>query len=250
MLATGGSSAGDTVVAEGGDGVGEAWQEWDASALADLGVPVIQAVCATASRAAWEESDSGLAPLDAATQVAIPEFDGRLLGGVDLVQGARRRAARGSACRAALRARPRALRAALRGWPCAPRGCARCPPRDARVAVAADELPDQARQGRHGGRPRHAGERAASCFDALRGRRHAGRAALRRRRRADARADRGRRPRRRVPHRRAARRLAAAAAGRATTSRGTRSCPSRCARRWRSAGARRRATATSTATTS
>jgi cobaltochelatase CobN len=82
MLATGGSSAGDTIVAEGGDGVGEAWQEWDASALSDLGVPVIQAVCATASRAAWLESDSGLAPLDAATQVAIPEFDGRLLGGV------------------------------------------------------------------------------------------------------------------------------------------------------------------------
>ncbi len=82
MLATGGSSAGDAVVAEGGDGVGEAWQEWDAGALSDLGVPVIQAVCATASRAAWQASDSGLAPLDAATQVAIPEFDGRLLGGV------------------------------------------------------------------------------------------------------------------------------------------------------------------------
>jgi cobaltochelatase CobN len=82
MLATGGSSAGDAVVAEGGDGVGEAWQAWDASALSDLGVPVIQAVCATASRASWQESDSGLAPLDAATQVAIPEFDGRLLGGV------------------------------------------------------------------------------------------------------------------------------------------------------------------------
>jgi cobaltochelatase CobN len=82
MLATGGSSAGDAVVAEGGDGVGEAWQEWDASALADLGVPVIQAVCATASRASWQESDAGLAPLDAATQVAIPEFDGRILGGV------------------------------------------------------------------------------------------------------------------------------------------------------------------------
>ena len=82
MLATGGSSAGDAVAAEGGDGVGEAWQEWDASALAGLGVAVIQAVSATSSRAAWEESSSGLAPLDAATQVAIPEFDGRLLGGV------------------------------------------------------------------------------------------------------------------------------------------------------------------------
>src|SRR3954452_7249909 len=42
MLATGGSSAGDAVAAEGGDGVGEAWQEWDASALAGLGVAVIQ----------------------------------------------------------------------------------------------------------------------------------------------------------------------------------------------------------------
>jgi cobaltochelatase CobN len=67
MLATGGSGAAD---------------EWDASALAALGVPVLQAVCATGSRAAWEASASGLTPLDAATQVAIPEFDGRLLGGV------------------------------------------------------------------------------------------------------------------------------------------------------------------------
>jgi cobaltochelatase CobN len=81
MLATGGSGAGDTSVAPG-EGVGEQWQEWDASALAALDVPVLQAVCATGSRAAWEASDSGLAPLDAATQVAIPEFDGRLLAGV------------------------------------------------------------------------------------------------------------------------------------------------------------------------
>ena len=67
MLATGGSGAADV---------------WDAQALAALDVPVIQAVCATTSREAWLASDSGLAPLDAATQVAIPEFDGRLLGGV------------------------------------------------------------------------------------------------------------------------------------------------------------------------
>ncbi len=81
MLATGGAGAGDNA-AGGGEGVGEHWQEWDASALAALDVPVLQAVCATSSRAAWEASDSGLTPLDAATQVAIPEFDGRLLGGV------------------------------------------------------------------------------------------------------------------------------------------------------------------------
>ena len=81
MLATGGSGAADAAAGVG-EGVGEQWQEWDATALAALDVPVIQAVCATASRAAWLESDSGLAPLDAATQVAIPEFDGRILGGV------------------------------------------------------------------------------------------------------------------------------------------------------------------------
>ncbi len=85
MLATGGSGAGDNRAANGegvGVGVGEGWQEWDAGALAALDVPVLQAVCATGSRAAWLESDSGLSPLDAATQVAIPEFDGRLLAGV------------------------------------------------------------------------------------------------------------------------------------------------------------------------
>ena len=69
MLATGGSTP------VGGE-------EWDARALANLGVPVIQAVCATGSRADWLASDFGLAPLDAATQVAIPEFDGRLSGSV------------------------------------------------------------------------------------------------------------------------------------------------------------------------
>ncbi len=80
MLATGGSGAADAV-AQPGEATGDHWQDWDASAIADLGVPVIQAVCATSSRAQWEAS-TGLSPLDAATQVAIPEFDGRVLGGV------------------------------------------------------------------------------------------------------------------------------------------------------------------------
>ncbi|HEV2769494.1 MAG TPA: cobaltochelatase subunit CobN, partial [Solirubrobacteraceae bacterium] len=77
MLATGGSGAADARAAQD-----ETWQEWDAAALAALDVPVLQAVCATGSRTAWKASDTGLSPLDAATQVAIPEFDGRLLGGV------------------------------------------------------------------------------------------------------------------------------------------------------------------------
>ena len=65
MLASGGSHAGD---------------EWHAEALEALGVPVIQALCATTSRQRWEDSDAGLKPLDAAMQVAIPEFDGRIIG--------------------------------------------------------------------------------------------------------------------------------------------------------------------------
>ncbi|MDT4932172.1 MAG: cobaltochelatase CobN, partial [Pseudonocardiales bacterium] len=38
-----------------------------------------QGLCLTSSRTQWAESDDGLTPLDAATQVAIPEFDGRLI---------------------------------------------------------------------------------------------------------------------------------------------------------------------------
>jgi cobaltochelatase CobN len=52
---------------------------WDAGALATLDVPVIQGLCLTTSRTAWEASDAALSPLDAAMQVAIPEFDGRLV---------------------------------------------------------------------------------------------------------------------------------------------------------------------------
>ncbi len=71
-----------TMLATGGSHAGDADERWDARALEALDVPVLQAVCATCTRAAWEASASGLTPLDAATQVAIPEFDGRLLGGV------------------------------------------------------------------------------------------------------------------------------------------------------------------------
>ncbi|MET8970237.1 cobaltochelatase subunit CobN [Streptomyces hydrogenans] len=54
-------------------------EAWDAGALAALDVPVLQALCLTGSRANWEENDEGLSPLDAASQVAVPEFDGRLI---------------------------------------------------------------------------------------------------------------------------------------------------------------------------
>src|SRR5207249_6982731 len=53
--------------------------DWDASALAALDIPVVQAMAATTSSAEWEASDAGLAPLDVAMAVAIPEFDGRII---------------------------------------------------------------------------------------------------------------------------------------------------------------------------
>jgi len=82
MLATGGSNRGDAAGdVEADDGGAEEQMAWDASALEALGVPVIQALCVTMSRERWEEGGEGLLPIDAATQVAIPEFDGRIIGG-------------------------------------------------------------------------------------------------------------------------------------------------------------------------
>jgi len=48
--------------------------------LAGLDVPVLQGLCLTSSRAQWEASNAALAPIDAAMQVALPEFDGRIVG--------------------------------------------------------------------------------------------------------------------------------------------------------------------------
>ncbi|MFI1286676.1 cobaltochelatase subunit CobN [Streptomyces sp. NPDC020858] len=72
VLAAGGTRP--ATASAGGDD-----ESWDAGALAALGVPILQALCLTGSRSNWEESDEGLSPLDAATQVAVPEFDGRLI---------------------------------------------------------------------------------------------------------------------------------------------------------------------------
>ena len=73
-----------TVLAAGGlvpatAGAGGTDENWDIGALASLDVPILQGLCLTSSRAQWAGSDEGLTPLDAATQVAIPEFDGRLI---------------------------------------------------------------------------------------------------------------------------------------------------------------------------
>ncbi|MFI5491374.1 cobaltochelatase subunit CobN [Actinoplanes sp. NPDC051859] len=72
VLAAGGTKP--ATVSAGGDD-----EAWDVGVLADLDVPILQGLCLTSSREAWEASDDGLSPLDAATQVAIPEFDGRII---------------------------------------------------------------------------------------------------------------------------------------------------------------------------
>ncbi|MDX3752214.1 cobaltochelatase subunit CobN [Streptomyces sp. AK08-02] len=72
VLAAGGTHASDA--SAGGDE-----EAWDIGALADLDVPVLQGLCLTSSRSTWDGSDAALSPMDAAMQVAIPEFDGRLI---------------------------------------------------------------------------------------------------------------------------------------------------------------------------
>jgi cobaltochelatase CobN len=72
VLAGGGAVAADA--SAGGDE-----DAWDVGVLRDLGIPVIQGIATTTSRATWADSDAALSPMDAAMQVAIPEFDGRLI---------------------------------------------------------------------------------------------------------------------------------------------------------------------------
>ncbi|MFZ2177166.1 MAG: cobaltochelatase subunit CobN [Rhodococcus sp. (in: high G+C Gram-positive bacteria)] len=54
-------------------------EAWDVAELAALDVPILQGLCLTSSRESWDSNDDGLSPLDVATQVAVPEFDGRLI---------------------------------------------------------------------------------------------------------------------------------------------------------------------------
>src|SRR4051794_11966696 len=72
VLAAGGSRPA-TAQAGGDDGA------WDVGELAALDIPVIQGLCLTSSREIWVANDDGLSPLDVGNQVAIPEFDGRLI---------------------------------------------------------------------------------------------------------------------------------------------------------------------------
>lgn len=53
--------------------------EWQADSLRTLGIPIIQAIASSMEHDAWELSARGLAPLDTAMNVALPEFDGRII---------------------------------------------------------------------------------------------------------------------------------------------------------------------------
>ncbi|MGC5162227.1 cobaltochelatase subunit CobN [Rhodococcus sp. DT1] len=72
VLAAGGTKPA-TVSAGGED------EAWDVAALAALDIPILQALCLTWSRDSWADSDDGVSPLDSATQIAVPEFDGRII---------------------------------------------------------------------------------------------------------------------------------------------------------------------------
>ena len=73
-----------TVLAAGGAtpaaaAAGGADDSWNVAHLAALDIPILQGLCLTSSRARWSENDDGMSPLDVATQVAVPEFDGRII---------------------------------------------------------------------------------------------------------------------------------------------------------------------------
>ncbi|MDV3135041.1 cobaltochelatase subunit CobN [Mycobacterium sp. 29Ha] len=72
VLAAGGSTPA-SVSAGGND------DTWNVAHLAALDVPILQGLCLTSSRSQWRDNDDGLSPLDVATQVAVPEFDGRII---------------------------------------------------------------------------------------------------------------------------------------------------------------------------
>lgn len=73
-----------TVLAAGGAtpaavGAGGNDDSWNVAHLAALDIPILQGLCLTSSRSDWSANDDGMSPLDVATQVAVPEFDGRII---------------------------------------------------------------------------------------------------------------------------------------------------------------------------
>ncbi|MFT4041579.1 MAG: cobaltochelatase subunit CobN, partial [Gordonia sp. (in: high G+C Gram-positive bacteria)] len=72
VLAAGGATP--ATASAGGDD-----EAWNIERLAALDIPILQGLCLTAPREQWADGDDGLSPLDVATQVAVPEFDGRII---------------------------------------------------------------------------------------------------------------------------------------------------------------------------
>ncbi|BBZ67540.1 cobaltochelatase subunit CobN [Mycolicibacterium insubricum] len=72
VLAAGGARP--ATASAGGDD-----DSWNVEHLAALDIPILQGLCLTTDRAAWTGNDDGMSPLDVASQVAVPEFDGRII---------------------------------------------------------------------------------------------------------------------------------------------------------------------------
>jgi cobaltochelatase CobN len=72
VLAAGGSTP--ATASAGGDD-----ESWDVERMAALDIPILQGLCLTSSREEWLASGDGVTPLDSASQIAIPEFDGRII---------------------------------------------------------------------------------------------------------------------------------------------------------------------------
>jgi cobaltochelatase CobN len=54
-------------------------QDESRSSLTELDVPVLQAICCSSSENVWAANVAGLAPRDVAMNIALPEFDGRII---------------------------------------------------------------------------------------------------------------------------------------------------------------------------
>jgi len=140
VLAAGSFAPGSETPAASAAGTAASAEGWEEQALAGLGVPVLQGIASMSSSQAWEEATSGLAPLDVAWQVALPELDGRIIGvpfsfkevvddGEDL----------GSAV-AAYRCVPDRLER-VAGLACRLAGLRRVPPEERRVVVVLSAYP-------------------------------------------------------------------------------------------------------------
>ncbi len=73
------TEATDSTDSPSGDGSTNT-EVWEVPMLAELDVPVIQAPSSSRPRSEWADDEAGLSPIDVAMGVAIPEFDGRIIG--------------------------------------------------------------------------------------------------------------------------------------------------------------------------